>query len=164
MSERIENIVKEDAQIIWRNFAGNPDKFNPNGGKRTFSLVLTQDEAESLLDEGWNVKERVNKEDETDVLYTLQCRANYDGSRPPKIYLVTVAKGKKHKSLLDEDTVKVLDYAEIERVDVVISPYKWTMGNKSGISAYVKTMYVTIARDELEDLYEDDEEEEIPFS
>lgn len=156
---KIANIVKEDAHIIWKNFSGKPDNFNPQGGKRLYNLVLSADEAEQLADEGWNVKSRASKDDPNDILYYLPCRVAY-GNRPPKIYLVT----KKNKTLLDEDTVGTLDYAEIEKVDMVVTPYEWTMGAKSGITAYTKTMYVTIAEDEFSDKYgEYDDDNEIAF-
>lgn len=158
--QKVENIVQEDAIIIWKNFSGKPDKFSPQGGKRTFNLVLSADQAEQLVEEGWNVKSREPKDGDGDILYYLPVRVNY-GGRPPKIYLVT----NKQKTLLDEDTVGSLDYAEIEKVDLVISPYPWDMGGKSGITAYVKTMYVTIAQDEFADKYGDydDDADEIAF-
>ncbi len=70
---------------------------------------------------------------------------------PPKIFLVAGNK----KTKLDENTVNVLDFAEIENVDIVVRPYSWEVSGHSGVKAYVKNMYVTIVKDEFEDKYAD---------
>ena len=37
------NIRVENAVLMFRNFSGNPTNFNPQGGKRTFSLCLPKE-------------------------------------------------------------------------------------------------------------------------
>ena len=75
---------------------------------------------------------------------------------PPKVYLVT----SKKKTLLTEETIGNIDFAEIKNVDLSISPYYWTIENKkdgikSGVKAYLKTMYVTIEEDVFAGKYDD---------
>ena len=56
----------------------------------------------------------------------------------------------------------VLDQIEFETVDVIITPYHWVMGNKDGIKAYLKSMYVKQKLDPIEEKWNNryaDEEE-----
>lgn len=162
MVKGIENIKIEGARIVFRNLSGKPDKFNPQGGKRTFAVVIDDPEfAQSLKEEGWNLKQfRARDDEEGDPGHYLQVKVNFN-NRPPHIYLCTG----RSKTLLTEDTVGSLDYADISNVDVVISPFEYNdIGGKSGVAAYVKTMYVSVVEDEFASKYDyDDEPEELPF-
>ena len=153
---QVANITLNDCRIIFRNFSGKEGKFNP-AGRRSFCVILDNLLAADLEREGWNIKYLKPRDDEEEPQAYLQVRVNY-GNVDPKIYMVVG----KQKTLLDEDSVSSLDYAEIENVDLVIRPYEWDVNGKSGITAYVKTMYVTVARDEFADKY-DFSDEEIPF-
>jgi len=160
-NQRIPNISVENARIIFRNFAGKESKFNAKG-KRNFCLVLDNDVAEDLKDIGWNIK-YLSPRDPDDVPQAyLQVAVAFDNF-PPKIWLITGGK----KTELTEDTISVLDYAEIENVDVIVRPYVWEVNGKSGVKAYVKNMYVTIAENEFEKKYrnldEEDTGEDLPF-
>lgn len=160
-NQRIPNISVENARIIFRNFAGKESKFNAKG-KRNFCLVLDNDVAENLKDIGWNIK-YLSPRDPDDVPQAyLQVAVAFDNF-PPKIWLITGGK----KTELNEETVSVLDYAEIENVDVIVRPYIWEVNGKSGVKAYVKNMYVTIAENEFEKKYrnldEEDTGEDLPF-
>ena len=160
-NQRIPNISVENARIIFRNFAGKESKFNAKG-KRNFCLVLDNDVAEDLKDIGWNIK-YLSPRDPDDVPQAyLQVAVAFDNF-PPKIWLITGGK----KTELNEETVSVLDYAEIENVDVIVRPYIWEVNGKSAVKAYVKNMYVTIAENEFEKKYrnldEEDTGEDLPF-
>ena len=156
----VENITIENARIIFRNLSGKPDKFNPQGGKRSFSVVIDDPKlAKDLIKEGWNVKQFKPRDDEEgEPGYFLQVKVLYSDRSNPHIYLCT----KKSKTMLNEETVGSLDYAEIASVDIVIRPYEYDVRGQKGVAAYVKTMYVTIVEDEFADKYSFEDEEQ-PF-
>ena len=90
----------------------------------------------------------------------MQVKVNFNG-RPPKV--VKIKRGKPIE--LDEDSVSNLDDADIEHVDLIINPYQWNVNGKSGIKAYLKSGYFTIAEDRFESKYYGAEEtdEEVPW-
>lgn len=156
----IANISVENARIIFRNFAGKATKYNPEG-KRNFCLVVDNDLADKLKEIGWNIKYLNPRDpDEMPQAY-LQVSVAFENF-PPNVFMI--AGGKKTK--LNEETINVLDYAEIENIDLIIRPYQWELpSGKSGVKAYLKNMYVTIVENEFEAKYRDLEEaeEDLPF-
>lgn len=158
-NNRVGNITVENARIIFRNFAGKESKFNAKG-KRNFCLVIDNEEAEQLKEEGWNVKYLKPRDPDEEPQAYIQVSVEY-GNFPPNIWLIAGNK----KTKLDEDTVASLDYAEIENIDLIIRPYTWEVNGKGGIKAYVKNMYVTIVENEFEKKYRDLDEDEgdLPF-
>lgn len=135
-------LIMENAKIRFRNFAGRPDEYTREGD-RSFALVIEdEDLANKLRDDGWNVKMRLPKEEGAEPWYYLKVKVNFEGI-PPKIVEVT----SRNRVALNEDTVGILDTAELKSVDVEVSPYHWEIGGRSGITAYLKTMYATIEED-----------------
>lgn len=144
-----KNAVFENVQIVFRNFSGKEGKYNREGD-RNFALLLDQEVAANMYEDGWNVKElKPRDEDESPQPY-IQVAVNFRG-RPPKIVLVT----SKGKTTIDESMVDILDWAEIDSVDLILNPYEWEVNGKSGIKAYLKSMYVTLHEDELDLKYAD---------
>jgi hypothetical protein len=143
------NIVIENARIGFRNFSGAAGKFNP-AGRRNFCVFLDRDLGEDLEDDGWNVRWLQPRDEGEEPTPYLQVAVSFD-NMPPKIMLVT----KKGKTTLDENSVNLLDWAEIQSVDLTIRPYNWEVQGKGGVKAYIKTMYVTIVEDEFEGKYQD---------
>lgn len=155
----VPNISIDNAQIRFRNFTGEPTKFDKAGGKRTFSVILDAEMADKLRDDGWNVKSW-EPEGADEPIYHLPVEISYK-IYPPKIWMISGNK----KTMLQEDTISALQYAEFTKVQLIIRPYCWEVNGKSGIKAYVKAMYVTIEEDEFEKEYRnfEDDDEEIPF-
>lgn len=149
--ERIKNIVLENAKVIFRNFAGKGDRFNPQG-RRSFGVLINNEAAPDLIDEGWHIKYLKPRDEDEEPQAYLPIKVNYS-TVPPMIYLVT----KDKKTLLTESNVNLLDNADLENVDLVISPYFWTVpgknGDDHGITAYLKTGYFTIVTDAFYDKY-----------
>ena len=146
----VENNIRiEGARIGFRNFSGEEGRFNPKG-RRNFCVFLEEDIAKDMKKEGWNVKWLDPREEGDEPQAYLQVKVVF-GKMPPKIVLVT-GRG---KTRLDEDTVNILDWAEIQNVDLIIRPYNWEVNGDTGVSAYIKTMYVTLREDEFESKYYD---------
>ena len=146
----VKNIDIEGAMIIWKNFSGERDKFNP--GKRGFSVVIDDTVmADELRQEGWNVKDRPLQEgaDDSEQEWTLPVKLNMN--RYTQVWLIVG----NHKTLLDEDTVSQLDVVDIVNCDISIRPYEWEMNGRTGITAYVDSMYVTIRENKFAEKYAD---------
>ena len=143
------NIRIENAKIRFRNFSGKEGRFNP-AGRRNFCLFLDDDTANDLKDEGWNIKWLNPRTEDDEPQAYIQVAVSY-ANVPPKVWLVN----SKQKTLLDEETISTLDWAELEEVDLVIRPYNYDVNGKSGVKAYLKTMYAKIVEDEFADKYED---------
>ena len=148
-AEPTKRITIESAQIAFRNFAGKEDKFNP-AGSRNFCVLLDPDIAATLKRDGWNIRQ-LNPRDEGDVPQDYMSVAVKYDFRPPKIVLISQSGGP--KVFLDSDTVHILDWADIENIDLMITPYQWEVNGKTGIKAYLKKMFVILEEDELEMKY-----------
>ncbi len=152
-----------DAHITYRNFAGEARQYN-NAGNRNFNLILRPEDAQMFIDAGFRVRERPPRGEGEDPLYLMAVNVSYK-FRPPR---VVVIRGR-NKIELNEETISELDYADIEYIDMTIRPYRWTMPDgRTGVKAYLNSMYVTLVTDPYEEKYfgdgsDDEEDEEEPF-
>lgn len=145
----IEPKLFEDRRILFRNFSGEPSTFNPQGD-RTFNIVITQDEADALTAEGWNIKALRPREEGEPPLPTLPVRVYY-GKQSPTAVLIT----HRGKTPLDESMIGILDWAEPQQIDLIIRPNKWDVNGKQGVKAYLKAIYFTMKESELDLKYAD---------
>lgn len=147
------NISIEDATLRYRNFSGKGGTYNAEG-VRNFCVLLDKETAEMLAADGWNVKILKPKDDQEEEQPYLQVAVSFDNENParsPKILMMS----SRGKTIINEDSAAILDWAEIETVDLIIRPYNWSVNGKGGVKAYLKSMYITIVEDEFESKYYD---------
>lgn len=149
---RINNTLNiENAKIIYRNFKGAPSAFNKNGAKSFHVVIEDPKLAEQLKRDGWNVKTKILKDG--DYFHHIEVTIRFDVF-PPLVYMITGNK----KTLLDDESIECLDYAELQAVDLIIRPRTWeTADGKTGIKAYLKTGYFVIEQDAFAHKYADEE-------
>lgn len=145
------NVVMEGVRIVFRNFAGKESEFNREGD-RNFAVLLDDEIANVMLQDGWNIKRLKPREDadegEGEQAY-LPVKVAFGKGRPPRVVQIT----SRGRTNLGEDEVEMLDWVDIRNVDLIVRPYHWNVNGKTGISAYLQSLYVTIEEDELEQKY-----------
>jgi hypothetical protein len=147
-------VIMEDAQIVFRNFTGREGMYNREGD-RNFCVILPEDIALAMREDGWNIKQLKTRQDGTPGDYYVQVSVGFKG-RPPRLVLIS-SKGRVEISQSECD---LLDWVDIARADLIIRPYHWTMRENtphetSGIKAYLKTLFIHMNEDYLELKYSD---------
>ena len=149
MSRNDNNLTMEGVRIVFRNFAGKEGMYNREGD-RNFAVLLDDDVAQAMAADGWNVKYLKPREEGDDAQAYIQVSVNFKG-RPPRIVIVT----SRNRTTLGEDEIETLDWVDIDNVDLIVRPYEWAVNGKTGIKAYLQSIYVTINEDPLELKYGD---------
>lgn len=136
-----------NAKILFRNFSGKKGQYNPQGN-RNFSVLIDDELADVLTEQGWNVRWLQPKDQDEDPQAHLSVNVRFEPI-PPQIFIIS----SRGKTVINEDNVSILDWAEIDFVDLIIRPYNWEVNGKTGVKAYVKAMYITIIENEFEQKY-----------
>lgn len=156
MARNDGTVVMEGVRLIFRNFAGKETEYNREGD-RNFGVVLDNETAQMLLEDGWNVKFLQPREEDEEGVETpwLPVSVNFKKGRPPLIKQIT---SKKHTQM-GEDEVEILDWVDIISADLIVRPYNWDVSGKTGIKAYLQSLYIQIEEDPLQAKWEEKEAE-----
>ena len=156
MAQEAKTFMVEDATIIFRNFSGKEGQYNREGD-RNFAVILPPEVAEQMALDGWNVRQLDPREEGDEPTPYVQVAVNFN-NRPPRVVLLTSTT----RTQLDEASVEVLDWSDIKTADLIARGYEWSVNGKSGVKAYLQSLFVTIEEDALERkyaFYENDGEE-----
>ena len=145
----------DDARIMFRNFRGEGDKFNREGDRNFVLIIPTEDIADALCKEGWNVKIKDPREEGDTPFMYLPVKVKFN-ERGPQVYLKTGDRVNK----LDEDSVAILDDIDILSVSMDIRPYDWEVNGKTGRSAYLQSIEIIQKIDRFAARYEEDDTRE----
>lgn len=138
----------ENAKIIFRNFEGKEGQYN-RSGDRNFAVIIPDEKtAQDMLKDGWNVKYLQPREEGDDPTPYIQVAVSYK-NRPPRIVMMTSSV----RTILTEDNVEILDWADIKSSDLICRAYEWDVNGKTGVKAYLQSLFVTIEEDYLERKY-----------
>lgn len=144
-------VLIENAELIYLNFTGRQTRFN-DPGKRNFSVFIDDPKVVQALErDGWNVK-YTNVVDDGDIARAfLPVEVRYD-ILPPKVYMIT----SRGRTLMNEETIPLLDSSDIIMADLTVRPRDWSdPGQPPKIKAYLKSMFVTVEEDYLDQKYAD---------
>ena len=151
-------IYFENAQIGFKNFAGQQSQYNRKGD-RNFVVFLDPNTAEDLQEKGLNVKwpkplEQAVEEDNRRPY--LKVKVNLDGPYPPDVVMLVGSEAKR----LDGDSVGILDDLYIVEADVEINtsdyniePSPLNPDGLKGTTAYLNRLGVTINADPFQQKY-----------
>lgn len=160
MPKVVDNLSIEGAEILFKNFSGAQSQYNPAGNRNFCVIIPDISLAKKMAEDGWNVKWLQPRDEGDESRPYIQVNVSYKG-RPPLIKTIT----SHGQTLLDEETVGMLDWADISNVDLIVNPYNWEVNGKRGVKGYVKAMYVSIAEDEFAAKYQEPTpfDENVPF-
>lgn len=159
-------VAIEDARVIYKNFRGEASQYNRNGD-RNFAVVIDDENvAADLENHNWNIKRKL-QDDGTEFVYLPVSVSYRIEALQPKIILYS----KNGSDVITEETVKDIDYAEIESFDIVLRPRHWNDDNgEPHVKAYLAELRAILNEGYFDEKYaayehpEDDvAEEEIPF-
>ena len=103
----------DDARIIFRNFRGEGSPYNREGDRNFALIIPTEEMADELVAEGWNVKKKDPREEGDDPFIFLPVKIKFN-DRGPHVYLKTGDVSNK----LDEESVGCIDDIDIRSVNL----------------------------------------------
>jgi hypothetical protein len=133
----IKHLVLNDVTLIFRNFSGKENTYNPEGN-RNFAILLDKDEAEKLKKLGWNVRYIMSNNDGDDEQGILGISVNFQVGAPK---FFKILNGERIPMGLDD--LKDLDFFSLKDVNLIVFPYEWTVGERHGVKAYLDSITVT---------------------
>jgi hypothetical protein len=98
-------------------------------GDRNFAVILDQDVAQQLANDGWNIKQLKPREDEDEPTPYLSVAVKMDGKRPPNIIMIGGDSGTRTSSTRTPSACWTVD---IGNIDMVLRPFDWEVNGNTG--------------------------------
>jgi hypothetical protein len=147
---RMPDLTIRNVKLIYKNFAGVGKKYNAEG-LRNFNILLDLETAKMLSNDGWNIKYDEPRNEGDDPIARMKVNFSF-AKYPPRILLIS-GKNNEARSVLDEDSVGILDWADILKADITVSGSRWEKGNDHGVKTWLRKLFVTLSPDDLESEY-----------
>lgn len=153
-----DKLIFSDAALIFKNFKGAEKEYNQEGD-RNFSVMLGEEQALQLQQDGWNVKPLKRREEDEEQLYHLKVKVSFKNT-PPSIWLISNVDPNtgigRSKTFLGESQIGMFDRLPALKIDLAVSPYDWRLRTgQEGRTAYLDKLFFTMYEDELDRLYAD---------
>lgn len=147
---RKDDVTLEDVRLLFRNFSGEESSMN-RAGDRNFSVALNPATAKEMEADGYNIKYLKPREEDDAPQAIVKVKISPKEGGRPRRYVLIDSKGK--RTNLDLESIGMLDWVDIETVDLMLSPYDWEVNGKTGTTAYLQAIYITIREDPLQAKY-----------
>ena len=137
-------VTLNNVGIIFPNFAGRSDQYNKTG-IRNFSVTISNDTAEAMLADGFNVKfPKPNPEidpDDDRRLPTLNITVSKDHDIIPYGIRIFLVDGE-NEQRVDNTNLDMLDGLDIDYANVKFSVYDWSVNGTSGRKPYLQSLQI----------------------
>lgn len=140
----------EHADVHWgfSHFDGREAMFNEEGD-HNFIIRIPEQRALRMQEAGWNVKQKEGREEGDPLEWHLKVKIGTKRGMP-KIFFV---KGKRIIRVEDARELADIRFSVVTNLDLIVQPSRWINGNRQGISAYVKEMYVEMNVSKFDEKY-----------
>lgn len=127
----------DEARIVYRNFSGVGSKYNREGDRNFAVVIPSEDIANKLIDDGWNVKIKPARDEDDQPFMFLPVKIKFN-ERGPAVYIESGSNIRR----LAESNVNIIDNIDISSVDMDIRPYEWDVNGKQGKTAYLQSIKI----------------------
>lgn len=135
-------------QLIFKNFGGVATKFTKEG-YRYFGVLLEEQMAKAMIEEGWNIKHTHATGGPSQPFLMVKVVFGFAPNEPlagivdeDVVSLDWITNASSGERVVEATAYK-LDDVDIKSAELTIFPLVWEIKNKKGITAFLQTMTFT---------------------